>query len=67
MDAGPRKSITSLRALGKAEEACTRCPLYRHATQAVPGEGPGRAGFMLVGEQPAADRDGASVVAAAHG
>ena len=40
-----------------AEEACTRCPLYRDATQAVPGEGPSRAAFMLVGEQPGDKED----------
>jgi DNA polymerase len=44
--------IKSLRALGAAEAACTRCPLYRDATQAVLGEGTGRATLMLVGEQP---------------
>ena len=44
--------MTSLKALRTAEAECTRCPLYRHATQAVPGEGPARARIMLVGEQP---------------
>jgi uracil-DNA glycosylase len=42
----------TLAALAKAEAACTRCPLYREATQAVPGEGPRSAPVMLVGEQP---------------
>jgi DNA polymerase len=45
-------SIKSLRQLAQAEASCTRCPLYRDATQAVPGEGPSHAAFMLVGEQP---------------
>jgi DNA polymerase len=49
--------ITSLRRLADAEGACTRCPLYRDATQAVPGEGPGHATFMLVGEQPGDKED----------
>lgn len=49
-DAGP--VVTSLAALREAEEACRRCPLYRDATQAVPGEGPRHAAVMLVGEQP---------------
>jgi uracil-DNA glycosylase family protein len=40
-----------------AEEDCTRCPLYKDATQAVPGEGPHRAPFMLVGEQPGDKED----------
>jgi uracil-DNA glycosylase family protein len=50
-------AIKSLRQLAEAEENCTRCPLYRDATQAVPGEGPQRAAFMLVGEQPGDKED----------
>jgi DNA polymerase len=42
----------SLKALRAAEAQCTRCPLYKNATQVVPGEGPARARLMLVGEQP---------------
>ena len=49
--------VTSLRQLAGAEAACTRCPLYRDATQAVPGEGPSHAAFMLVGEQPGDKED----------
>jgi DNA polymerase len=49
---GPVPSIKSLRQLAQAEANCTRCPLYRDATQAVPGNGPSRAALMLVGEQP---------------
>jgi len=37
--------------------ACTRCPLYRNATQVVPGEGPKHAQVMLVGEQPGDQED----------
>jgi uracil-DNA glycosylase len=48
----PRGPIKSLQQLAAAEAGCTRCPLYRDATQAVPGDGPRRAAFMLVGEQP---------------
>ena len=44
--------IRSLSQLARAEEQCTRCPLYAGATQAVPGEGSRRARIMLVGEQP---------------
>jgi DNA polymerase len=51
------ETITNLKALAAAEAACTRCPLYRHATQAVPGEGPLRARLMLVGEQPGDQED----------
>ena len=36
---------------------CTRCPLYRDATQAVAGEGPAKARLMLVGEQPGDKED----------
>jgi len=32
--------------------SCTRCDLYKMATQTVFGEGPSRARMMLVGEQP---------------
>ncbi len=49
--------ITSLRKLRDAEAQCTRCPLYRDATQVVPGEGPTSAALMLVGEQPGTDED----------
>jgi uracil-DNA glycosylase family protein len=52
-----RSPIKSLRHLAEAEGSCTRCPLYRHATQAVPGEGPSHAAFMLVGEQPGDKED----------
>jgi uracil-DNA glycosylase family protein len=49
--------IRSLLALREAEAACTRCPLYRNATQVVPGEGPKHAKVMLVGEQPGDQED----------
>jgi DNA polymerase len=49
--------IRSLTALRDAEAACTRCPLYRNATQVVPGEGPKHAQVMLVGEQPGDQED----------
>lgn len=44
--------VRSLPALTRQEQACTRCELYREATQVVPGRGPRRARLMLVGEQP---------------
>lgn len=43
--------------LGQAEAECRRCPLYRDATQAVPGEGSSHAPLMLVGEQPGGYED----------
>ena len=36
---------------------CTRCDLYRHATQTVFGEGPVDAALMFVGEQPGDQED----------
>jgi uracil-DNA glycosylase len=57
MDMASPESIKSLRQLKQAEQNCTRCPLYRHATQAVPGVGPSHATFMLVGEQPGDKED----------
>ena len=46
---------------------CRRCALWERATQGVPGEGPGSARLMLVGEQPgdAEDRAGRPFVGAA--
>jgi uracil-DNA glycosylase len=57
MKAEAQHPIKSLRDLTRAEQECTRCPLYRDATQAVPGEGPSRADLMLVGEQPGDKED----------
>jgi uracil-DNA glycosylase len=49
--------IRTLAALAKAEAECTRCPLYKHATQVVPGRGRPGARLMLVGEQPGDKED----------
>jgi DNA polymerase len=49
--------IRSLKALREAEAGCTRCPLYKNATQVVPGEGPAHARIMMVGEQPGDKED----------
>jgi uracil-DNA glycosylase len=46
-----------LAALRKAIPQCEGCDLYRHATQAVMGEGPPKARVMFVGEQPGNDED----------
>src|SRR5580692_11508562 len=48
---------TSLKQLAQTLQSCRRCPLYRNATQAVPGEGPRGAVLVLVGEQPGNDED----------
>src|SRR5499426_532494 len=50
-------AIKTLAQLRAAEAECTRCPLYKDATQVVPGEGPSHAKFMLVGEQPGDKED----------
>lgn len=47
----------SWEALLKDARDCTRCDLYRHATQTVFGEGPLNASIMFVGEQPGDQED----------
>jgi DNA polymerase len=49
-----RETLNKLR---EAAAHCTACPLYKHATQTVFGEGPARAAFVLVGEQPGDQED----------
>src|SRR4051812_35680042 len=58
-DEGP--VVKSLSALRTAENECRRCPLYKNATQAVPGQGPRKASIMLVGEQPGDQEDKAGL------
>ena len=41
----------------KDSRKCTRCDLYKHATQTVFGEGPLDASIMFVGEQPGDQED----------
>jgi DNA polymerase len=48
---------TSLVEAKIAATACTRCPLYEHATQTVFGEGAPDAAIMFVGEQPGDQED----------
>ena len=43
--------------LRDAAQQCRGCELYRHATQAVLGEGPADARIVLVGEQPGDKED----------
>src|SRR5438067_13282724 len=56
----PRSNAAAFVALKQALNACRGCDLWQNATQAVPGEGPGHAPIMVVGEQPGdqEDRDG---------
>jgi DNA polymerase len=44
--------IAAWAALREEAASCTRCDLYKHATQTVFGEGPLDAPMMLIGEQP---------------
>lgn len=47
----------ALKLLAAEAKGCTRCDLYRNATQTVFGEGPADASLMLVGEQPGDQED----------
>jgi uracil-DNA glycosylase family protein len=47
----------TLSVLRAAVEDCRGCPLYKHATQAVFGEGSARARVMLIGEVPGDSED----------
>jgi DNA polymerase len=53
-DPAPFRSLAAAR---KAAEGCTRCPLYKDATQTVFGEGPMDAPVVFVGEQPGDQED----------
>jgi uracil-DNA glycosylase family protein len=50
-------AVTLLKAVAQEAASCTRCPLYRNATQTVFGEGPAKASIMMVGEQPGDQED----------
>ena len=47
----------SLDVLRERVQQCTACDLYKHATQAVFGEGPADAALMLMGEVPGDQED----------
>jgi DNA polymerase len=51
---GPEKALKLLRVEARG---CTRCDLYKNATQTVFGEGPADASLMLIGEQPGDQED----------
>ncbi|MGH6923469.1 MAG: UdgX family uracil-DNA binding protein [Propylenella sp.] len=53
-DVGPNTTIAALR---KEAAHCTRCHLYKDATQTVFGEGPPDARIMMVGEVPGDQED----------
>jgi len=48
---------TTIAALAEEAAHCTRCHLYRNATQTVFGEGPSDARIVMVGEQPGDQED----------
>ena len=50
----PEKALKLLRVEARS---CTRCDLYKNATQTVFGEGPADASLMLIGEQPGDQED----------
>jgi len=50
-------AVTTIETLRRQAETCTACPLYRHATQTVFGEGDPHAAIVLVGEQPGDEED----------
>ena len=54
--------MTSLKALRVEAAECTRCELYKNATQTVFGEGPARTPLMLMGETPGDKEDKAGHV-----
>ncbi|ANM14076.1 MULTISPECIES: UdgX family uracil-DNA binding protein [unclassified Rhizobium] len=54
LEVADAQSIAELR---HQAEGCTRCDLYRNATQIVFGEGSGAAEIVLVGEQPGDQED----------
>ena len=51
------RTLSSIRELPEAVNACRRCGLWRSATQGVPGEGKVPSGLMLVGEAPGDQED----------
>ncbi len=54
---GAERRTMTLTELYKEIAHCQRCDLYRTATRAVPGEGPGDAQIMFIGEAPGYHED----------
>jgi uracil-DNA glycosylase family protein len=52
-----KASAAKLAKVAREAKSCTRCPLYKIATQTVFGEGPVGTRLMLVGEQPGDQED----------
>jgi uracil-DNA glycosylase len=54
---GPMAKLNSLEAIAEDAAKCTRCPLYKSATNVVPGEGSANAQLVCVGEAPGEQED----------
>jgi DNA polymerase len=52
-----QKALQAVRLPEEGVQTCRACDLWKHATQAVEGEGPKTAKIMLVGEQPGDEED----------
>ncbi|MBX6330661.1 MAG: uracil-DNA glycosylase [Gemmatimonadaceae bacterium] len=57
MFGGPLGECNTIDDIAAVVRECTKCPLYRTATHAVPGEGNPHAQLMCVGEAPGANED----------
>jgi DNA polymerase len=53
----PLEKLATLTEIAEVVRTCTRCPLYRTATNPVPGEGNPNAELVCVGEAPGATED----------
>jgi uracil-DNA glycosylase family 4 len=51
------QALQTLQALAAEINQCTKCLLHRGRTRAVPGEGPGNADVMFIGEAPGFHED----------
>lgn len=54
---GPFSKLDSLEAIAEHATACKRCPLWKTATNCVPGEGSPKAQLVCVGEAPGEQED----------
>ena len=52
-----KRSLSKIPPSREGPQSCRRCDLWKHATQAVEGEGPSNCKIMLVGEQPGDEED----------
>ena len=53
----PEDVLEGLSEIAKGIEGCRRCPLFRHRTRTVPGEGSGDSGIVVIGEAPGKEED----------